>query len=475
MALRSNLLGLKPKRCTSKEAFKGQTQDTLAFRAGEVFEIVEKSETGWWYLKNDRGQEGWAPEDLVVEGEAVKPPRPAPVPPIKSKSPAQPSNRVTSHLTNQNQESTSNKPNAFSLENKLQLKPVSVNKPALVDKPVSVNKPALVDKPVSVNKPALVDKPVSVNKPALVDKPVSVNKPALVDKPVLPARSPSKLSIPTIPNKPLGGANKLVSLKEESKAPNKPVAPGKPSYAKVKIGDSDLDKPALPTRPRPSLIETNTPKPSPTQQASPKPSSERDESVQSQLSGVLAKRKQLPNVPEGPGKPTRPSRPVSQNMGQPKPALPARNPEKPSMPVRPSKPAEKPRPNGGRNSYVTTRDYRAHDEGCLSFRCGERAEMVEKGDTGWWWMRIRNDEGWVSEEMVRSEEATGKRAAPAAPKSNGGTLVALENYQADYDASLSFRRGDRIEVLEKDNGSGWTWVKIGREEGWAPTELIGQS
>ena len=397
-AHRSSLLGKKPKRCTSSGPFRGQTKDILSFKAGECFDILEKSETGWWFLKNASGQEGWAPEDLLVEGQDLKPSRPAPMSPTK--------------------------PSATS---KFPLNPATDSKPSLpLNKSFNGDLKAQL-KPVAPFKPTQPDKPVLQNKPTQPDKPVLQNKPARQDSATKPTQNNLKPAMPTKPS----------------------------SYAKVKIesGGADTSKPVPPGKPRPTISESRS----------------TGNLIGGELSGVLAKRLQTSYQPATPSKP---GRPVSQDMGGFKPVLQSHSkmsePTKPVLPSRPSRPTATPSvATKSSSSYVTTDDNRAYDEGCLSFRKGESAELVEKGKDGWWWMKIRNDEGWVLDSKVKlqSDRAVAKKTGP----------VALSDFKAEHEGSISVRQGDTLQILEEDSGSGWTWVRAGSEEGWVPTDLIKSS
>ena len=132
--------------------------------------------------------------------------------------------------------------------------------------------------------------------------------------------------------------------------------------------------------------------------------------------------------------------------------------------INPSNPS-----NSTNSKYTTVEDCRAYDEGCLSFRKGENAEVIEKGDSGWWLMRIRNDEGWVFKDKVKLE-----RGAPPIPETVSVGPVALEDFRAEYEDSISFKKGDRLQIIETDSGSGWTWVRVGKKEGWVPTDMISE-
>ncbi|KAI6660367.1 hypothetical protein LOD99_13953 [Oopsacas minuta] len=410
-AHRSSLLAMKPKQCTSNGPFISATKDILPFKTGESFNIIQKTETGWWYLKNAKGQEGWAPDYLLVEGENIKPSRPAPASPTK---PSQINSRFPVKDITEPAKPFLPVNKTFNGDFKAQLKPVTPSKPGLVDKPVIQNK--------------------------LPTKPTVIGKP---DKPVIPIQPKHTETSQNF--KPI----KMGSV-------DKPVMPNKPSsYTKLKIDPSGV-----------SGGETNKPLPS----KKPRPTIHESQCVGNELSDMITKR-----LESAPNKPIKPSRPVSQDISGFEPVSPNHkkqsDPIKPIQTSRPSRPSRPTVPTIATQectNYVTIDDNRAYDEGCLSFRKGETAELIEKGTDGWLWMRIRRDEGWVLEDKIKlqsnkpSINSSSKKAGP----------VALEDFRAEHEGSISIKMGDSLQVIEKDSGSGWTWVRAGKEEGWVPTDII---
>ncbi|KAG5951329.1 class II myosin [Claviceps sorghi] len=62
--------------------FSGQRENELSIRAGDILEIVQKENNGWWLAKNDLGQ-AWVPAAYVEEQATPAPPpaKPKPTPP----------------------------------------------------------------------------------------------------------------------------------------------------------------------------------------------------------------------------------------------------------------------------------------------------------------------------------------------------------------------------------------------------------
>ncbi|QPG95817.1 class II myosin [Epichloe festucae Fl1] len=68
--------------------FNGQRDNELSIKAGDMLEIVQKENNGWWLAKNDLGQ-AWVPA-AYVEEQAAPAPRAPPAPPVAKPKPTPP-------------------------------------------------------------------------------------------------------------------------------------------------------------------------------------------------------------------------------------------------------------------------------------------------------------------------------------------------------------------------------------------------
>ncbi|KAG6041812.1 class II myosin [Claviceps citrina] len=68
--------------------FNGQRDNELSVQAGDVLEIVQKENNGWWLAKTELGQ-AWVPA-AYVEEQAAPAPRPPPAPPLAKSKPTPP-------------------------------------------------------------------------------------------------------------------------------------------------------------------------------------------------------------------------------------------------------------------------------------------------------------------------------------------------------------------------------------------------
>lgn len=123
----------------------------------------------------------------------------------------------------------------------------------------------------------------------------------------------------------------------------------------------------------------------------------------------------------------------------------------------------------------------------LSFRKGDEFELLEDSGSGWWLVKGKDGlKGWAPASYL--ETVPIKPVVPAKPvkpvkpakpdlqKGNKSTekavFVALAEYVDEDDSdTISFKKGDQMEVLEMDEG-GWWLVKIGDKAGWAPSNYL---
>ena len=178
-------------------------------------------------------------------------------------------------------------------------------------------------------------------------------------------------------------------------------------------------------------------------------------------------------------------------------SLPNSVPKKPDRPVKPQvKPRSKnvevpPKPSltkitsvpGKRKTLCKALESFSSDDGeGLSFCKGDEFEFLEDSNSGWWLVKTKNGkEGWAPAsylEIVNTKPTVPERPARPNPPKGGqqqnakSVYVAVAAYTDEGDKEcISFKEGDRMEVLEMDQG-GWWLVKIGGKSGWAPSNYL---
>ena len=129
-----------------------------------------------------------------------------------------------------------------------------------------------------------------------------------------------------------------------------------------------------------------------------------------------------------------------------------------------------------KETYVASADYKGEGGDEISFREGNTVTVLDKADTGWWFVKVGTKEGWAPSTFLQKKTAaavpsSSGPARPTPPKSKKYVVVA--DYDGE-DGEISLKEGQTIQVLEKAD-TGWWFVKAGRKEGWAPSTFISEA
>lgn len=112
--------------------------------------------------------------------------------------------------------------------------------------------------------------------------------------------------------------------------------------------------------------------------------------------------------------------------------------------------------------HVVLRDFEG--EGCkqLSITKGDIVQVIRKDDSGWWMVSSKNKVGWVPQSYIRptsrldSPDEEDEEDDGIGLSIPGGKVITTEDYQAidDYEAEdeaqVSFKEGDVVTVIDKE-------------------------
>jgi len=123
--------------------------------------------------------------------------------------------------------------------------------------------------------------------------------------------------------------------------------------------------------------------------------------------------------------------------------------------------------------YKTLGGYKATEETGISFEPGQIVEVLEKDPAGWWFVKIGDEEGWAPSTFLGeiAEEGGTPAPAPQQQEQAGDSYITLSDYKDPDEGMLSFKKGQKVLVLEKDDG-GWWLAKCGAQEGWVPSNFL---
>uniref|UniRef100_A0A8C1JS56 SH3 and PX domains 2Ab n=1 Tax=Cyprinus carpio TaxID=7962 RepID=A0A8C1JS56_CYPCA len=140
--------------------------------------------------------------------------------------------------------------------------------------------------------------------------------------------------------------------------------------------------------------------------------------------------------------------------------------------------------------YVVTADYQCQENTEISLKAGERVEVIEKSESGWWFVRTAEEQGWVPATYLVS--LTGHRDSHKAPNGESKTkihshlkivacilkkysmkerYITVQSFNTSSQDEVGFESGVIVEVIQR-NLEGWWFIRYGGKEGWAPAAYL---
>ncbi|XP_067311762.1 SH3 and PX domain-containing protein 2A isoform X2 [Pseudorasbora parva] len=119
--------------------------------------------------------------------------------------------------------------------------------------------------------------------------------------------------------------------------------------------------------------------------------------------------------------------------------------------------------------YVVTADYQRQENTEISLKAGERVEVIEKSESGWWFVRTAEEQGWVPATYLVS--LTGRRDSHRAPNGETEWYITVQPFSSSSQDELGFESGVIVEVIQR-NLEGWWFIRYGGKEGWAPAAYL---
>ena len=496
--------------------FQAQVDDGLSFAAGAEVSVITKNPSGWWYVEMGE-KEGWVPSSYLEK--SFRPH--GYTKPVSSDAPSI-SKPTPSNATKLNAQSVSSSKPVVQTATKPSLpqtpsqKPTAQSQPAVASKPPVSTKPTISSKPkVTPNKIAEGQSSVAAMAAALskglqksennisdgrcqsigATNKAAVRVPAkssnlslrrsssseslndTVEKKISPrSKSPPPITVRLAGGSSAPSARKMPTSTLKDQTDRSPTSSSSNLSTQVKflrksqenlLALQDDEKSPKGTRKNTTAQKLAPPKPvtrTSTMAATrpekpPAPARTTQTLKLAELENTLQKGKK-------PKRPSQPSAPVVTKVATKNPASSKKNP-----PPRPS--------NSPALSYVAVADYTAEDDSSLSLRKGDKVDILEQNDGGWWYVSIkgRNAEGWVPSAFI---ERASKPERPKPPQllhkrttrsENSYRAVADYSIPAYEDSGINLVVGMIYEVLEKSD-NGWWFVKDDTHEGWAPSSFL---
>ncbi|XP_053732064.1 SH3 and PX domain-containing protein 2A-like isoform X1 [Synchiropus splendidus] len=150
--------------------------------------------------------------------------------------------------------------------------------------------------------------------------------------------------------------------------------------------------------------------------------------------------------------------------------------------------------------YVVVANYEKQEPAEISLQAGEVVDVIEKSESGWWFVSTAEEQGWVPATYLNSHSGTRDDLELGASKTGevtkrhkshlkrldrrwtlGGVIsrqqsreekyVTVQPYASQGKDEMTFEKGAIVEVIQK-NLEGWWFIRYQDKEGWAPASYL---
>ncbi|XP_029927188.1 SH3 and PX domain-containing protein 2A-like isoform X1 [Myripristis murdjan] len=150
--------------------------------------------------------------------------------------------------------------------------------------------------------------------------------------------------------------------------------------------------------------------------------------------------------------------------------------------------------------YVVVANYDKQEPAEISLQAGEVVDVIEKSESGWWFVSTAEEQGWVPATYLNSHSGTRDDLELGASKVGevtkrhkahlkrldrrwtlGGVIsrqqsreekyMTVQPYSSQGKDEIAFEKGVIVEVIQK-NLEGWWFIRYQDKEGWAPASYL---
>ncbi|XP_029961863.1 SH3 and PX domain-containing protein 2A-like isoform X2 [Salarias fasciatus] len=122
--------------------------------------------------------------------------------------------------------------------------------------------------------------------------------------------------------------------------------------------------------------------------------------------------------------------------------------------------------------YVVVANYEKQEPAEISLQAGEVVDVIEKSESGWWFVSTSEEQGWVPATYLNSNSGTRDDSEVGASKAGEEEkYVTVQPYTSQGKDEIAFEKGVIVEVIQK-NLEGWWFIRYQDKEGWAPASYL---
>ncbi|XP_053188442.1 SH3 and PX domain-containing protein 2A-like isoform X1 [Scomber japonicus] len=122
--------------------------------------------------------------------------------------------------------------------------------------------------------------------------------------------------------------------------------------------------------------------------------------------------------------------------------------------------------------YVVVASYEKQEPAEISLQAGEVVDVIEKSESGWWFVSTAEEQGWVPATYLNTHSGTRDDLELGASKAGEEEkYVTVQPYTSQGKDEIAFEKGAIVEVIQK-NLEGWWFIRYQDKEGWAPASYL---
>ncbi|XP_026210831.1 SH3 and PX domain-containing protein 2A isoform X2 [Anabas testudineus] len=122
--------------------------------------------------------------------------------------------------------------------------------------------------------------------------------------------------------------------------------------------------------------------------------------------------------------------------------------------------------------YVVVANYEKQEPAEISLQAGEVVDVIEKSESGWWFVSTAEEQGWVPATYLNSHSGTRDDLELGASKAGEEEkYITVQPYSSQGKDEIAFEKGVIVEVIQK-NLEGWWFIRYRDKEGWAPASYL---
>lgn len=123
------------------------------------------------------------------------------------------------------------------------------------------------------------------------------------------------------------------------------------------------------------------------------------------------------------------------------------------------------------DQYVAVTDYEKQESSEVSLHVGQVVEVIEKNESGWWFVSSEDAQGWVPATCLEAQDDPDDFTFPGEEEEKYSVIYP---YSARDEDEIDLERGMIVEVIQK-NLEGWWKIRYQGREGWAPASYLKKS